>query len=924
MNTLWKVLVGVIAILVIAMIGVALTVALIFDPNDYRPLLIKVVEENTGRNFELPGDLDLGWFPCCSVTVGPSSLSNPDGFPDDAFARFEGAALSLKVWPLITRREVQIGTVTLDGLDISLVQLADGRGNWEFETTQAAAPPTDGASGLDALNVAGIQIRDGSIRYRDLGAGTAFNANNVRIDTGAVGKDLAIPVDAALDLTDESDGTSAQLKFSTSVQLSGDLVTLDAPDLRLEASGPGIPTQQLSVAVSAGRAVMDPGADPDAPATVKLEALNLALLTPGAQLRLQGDGSLGAPNSQLSGGFEILDTSPGKLLAALGDAYQPADSRALETLSGTGVWQAGHQSIAFRDVTLKLDDTLLTGTLGIDDFDAPALHFDLQLNGIDLDRYLAEPASPGKAEVSTASAGDDPTTIPLDALNDVPLKGRLQIAQLRASGVDVTNLDLGLENTANQLSLSLNGNAAGGSFRVTGSGNIAAANPQLSGTAELVKLSPRQLLTALGEPPQTAKDSVLSNLSGTSRWRLGGRSIALESLNLLLDQTTATGSLRIDDFDRLATRVELSLDRLDLDAYLPPEDAAPEETEVETEIPVAQIRALDLAGTLKVQELTALKLKLQNVQADIRAADGVLRLAPLKASLYGGEYLGSLTIDATGPKAILSLEQQISTVQVGEILKSFFATDRVSGALSMQLTGTGKGNNINDLLEVLDGNVSLQLVDGLYRGMDIQHEIRTARSLLKKEPGPTEPDTKQTPIRSLSLSGKLAEGILGSEDLAADLPSLRLTGKGGLNLLKQTLDYRLNALVLRDKKDADSAGMADLVDLTVPLTIEGPMMAPKVGVDLQGLLTRAVRDKVENRARDLLLEKLGGSQAPTSGGGTSEASTAAADAVTDTAPEQPADPPQPAEPTEKESTRDLFKRGLRDLLKPQNPAEDGS
>jgi len=131
-----------------------------------------------------------------------------------------------------------------------------------------------------------------------------------------------------------------------------------------------------------------------------------------------------------------------------------------------------------------------------------------------------------------------------------------------------------------------------------------------------------------------------------------------------------------------------------------------------------------------------------------------------------------------------------------------------------------------------------------------------------------------------------------------------------LNLLKQTLDYRLNALVLRDTADADAASMEDLVDLKIPLTIEGPMMAPKVGVDMKGLLTGAVRDKVEKRARDLLLKKLGGSTDPAASTG---AETEAAD-----------DAQRPAEATEKESTKDLFKRGLRDLLKQQKPAENGT
>ncbi len=870
MKLLWKVLAGALAILVVALIGVAVAVALIFEPNDYRPMLIEVVEENTGRNFELPGDLDLSWFPCCSVAVGPSSLSNPPGFPDQSFAKIESAALSLKLWPLITRREIEIGTVTLDGLDISLIQLADGRGNWEFETPQAEASATDEPSNLGALNVAGVEIRNGQVRYQDQGTESAFTASNLRIDTGAVGENLPIPVDMTLDLTDESNGTSAQLTLATTVGLAGDLVTFAALNLELEA--------------------------------------------PGARLRMQGDGTLGTPDAVLQGKVEILDGAPRELLAAFGEPYAPADSSALQSLSGTGSWRADYQSAALSDLELMLDDTLLTGGLGIDNLETLALRFDLQLNGMDLDRYVAEPADQKASSTATpaANADADATTLPLDALKDVPLQGQLQIAQLRAAGVDVTNVDFAVENTANRLSLSLNGDTAGGSFSITGSGNIAATNPQLSGTVELSSLSPRQLLTALGDPPQTADPAALSDLSGKSQWRLTRRSIALDPLNLQLDRTSATGSLKIDDFDQLAARVALSLDRLDLDAYLPPEDAAAEEAETDAEIPVDEIRELNLTGTLQVRELTALKLRLQNLQADVRAADGVLRLAPLKASLYGGTYQGSLTIDATGPKAVLSMDQQISTVQIGEVLQSFFATDRVSGALSLQLDGSGKGNNFNELLEVLNGNFALQLVDGLYRGMDIQHEIRSARSLLKKEPPPTEPDTKETPIRSLSLSGKLAEGILGSDDLTADLPSLRLTGKGGLNLIKQTLDYRLNALVLRDTTDADAASLKDLVDLKIPLTIEGPMMAPKVGVDMKGLLTEAVRGKVEKRARDLLLKKLGEPEEPASSTG---AETEAA--VDD-------DAQSPAEATEKESTKDLFKRGLRDLLKQQQPAEEGT
>ena len=51
----------------------------------------------------------------------------PADFPPEPFARLESAAVSVKLWPLITRREVQIGTVTLAGPDVRLTELGDAR-----------------------------------------------------------------------------------------------------------------------------------------------------------------------------------------------------------------------------------------------------------------------------------------------------------------------------------------------------------------------------------------------------------------------------------------------------------------------------------------------------------------------------------------------------------------------------------------------------------------------------------------------------------------------------------------------------------------------------------------------------------------------------------------------------------------------------
>jgi AsmA protein len=222
-------------------------------------------------------------------------------------------------------------------------------------------------------------------------------------------------------------------------------------------------------------------------------------------------------------------------------------------------------------------------------------------------------------------------------------------------------------------------------------------------------------------------------------------------------------------------------------------------------------------------------------------------------------------------------------------------------------------------MEHLDGSFSARLDDGTYHGMDIPYEIQRARALLKKQALPAAPAQRNTQIRKLSLSGSLADGVLGSDDLSALLPGLRLSGKGGVNLIERSLDYDLLAEVLKGDSTASGDDLQDLVDVAIPLSIKGPVSSPSVGVDLENLVTRTVRETVEKKARDLLLDKLGGGKTaePAAQKPATEAPTADPSAAK---PQK--DASETSEPQEEASPRDLLKRGLQDLLrgstKPEN------
>jgi len=125
--------------------------------------------------------------------------------------------------------------------------------------------------------------------------------------------------------------------------------------------------------------------------------------------------------------------------------------------------------------------------------------------------------------------------------------------------------------------------------------------------------------------------------------------------------------------------------------------------------------------------LRVMDLDLTNLEASISAADGVLRFEPLRADLYGGAYQGNIVIDATGESSRLSLDQQVSAVQVGQVLKALVGSDRIAGALTFNLTGSATGNTQTELLKALTGNMAFNLSDGIYHGMDIAYEIENAQ-----------------------------------------------------------------------------------------------------------------------------------------------------------------------------------------------------
>ena len=136
-------LLGVLAGGIVALLGALLLgVWLFVNPNAYKGRIAAAVQESTGRELKLQGDIKLSVIPWVALELGPASLGNPPGFSDEPFLSFTHASVRVRLLPLL-RQRLEVARVEVEGLDLRLRRNAAGRGNWQGAEPEQPPPKSD-------------------------------------------------------------------------------------------------------------------------------------------------------------------------------------------------------------------------------------------------------------------------------------------------------------------------------------------------------------------------------------------------------------------------------------------------------------------------------------------------------------------------------------------------------------------------------------------------------------------------------------------------------------------------------------------------------------------------------------------------------------------------------------------------------------
>jgi len=397
---------------------------------------------------------------------------------------------------------------------------------------------------------------------------------------------------------------------------------------------------------------------------------------------------------------------------------------------------------------------------------------------------------------------------------------------------------------------------------------ILSEQPQFSGQIAVTAFNLRQMAQQLAiELPVMADTNTLELVQLNSPISGSSNNFSLDNLTLLLDQSKLTGQFSVNNFAKPALKFKLALDKIDADRYMPLAESDTAKTVASpatagagavSELPLDTLRDLNIAGSLNIGQLKFSGTQSSDIKININAKDGIIKLHPLSANLYQGQYQGNVNLDAQGKSLKLGINENLSNIQAGPLLKDLSGDDKISGLVNAKVKLAGQGKSVEQIKQSLSGNGDFSFTDGSLKGINIADSIRKAKAILKGEPVPKSASVIKTDFSSFKGSFTANNGIVNNPDLLLMSPLLRVNGAGTADINKEAINYGLEVGVVGSVEGQEGKDLAELKGLIVPVKITGSFSDPKPTVDLATLFRDNATQKAKDKITEKLNDKLGG------------------------------------------------------------------
>ncbi|MDB5438159.1 MAG: AsmA family protein, partial [Caulobacteraceae bacterium] len=233
-----------------------------------------------------------------------------------------------------------------------------------------------------------------------------------------------------------------------------------------------------------------------------------------------------------------------------------------------------------------------------------------------------------------------------------------------------------------------------------------------------------------------------------------------------------------------------------------------------------RIRSMDADVIYRAATINAPGLPLKKVSLTMALKDGVLTANPLTFSLPQGTIAGKIRLDASKATPVTNADLTVSGARIQDFVTLQSAgRPAIEGGLAGHVVVVGSGNSVHKAVSTADGTVIIAIPSGQMRQAFAELlGINAGRGLLLLLSN--NPDG--TPVRCAVAQFDVKGGVMQARQIVFDTGVVVANGSGTINLGSETMDLRLEGKSKQPR----------ILRVMAPITLKGPLVAPKPGVDL--------------------------------------------------------------------------------------------
>jgi AsmA protein len=514
--------------LVVVLGGVLAYVAATFNPNSYKPQVIQMVKDKKQRDLKLDGDIKLKFWPSIGADLGKISLSEFKS--DKEFAAIDSLRVSLKLMPLLSKKVI-VDEVEVKGVRATIVKFKDGRMNIDDLLSKEEKTQEQIEFDIDHVN-----FEKADLTYLDEAQAAQYSLSNLNLKTGRIAPNVPGKIDLSVKVKGNKPAIDLLVELKTKLTFDLEQQVFALEGMALEAKGAAADLTNLNVKASGGVVaklksgelttdklqVAMTGVSGKDNLDIKFEAPKLqitkdkatgdkvtiaakisgpqgvtlanvvlpgiegtaaAFKSAGMTLDLdvkQGDQTIKAKvTSPLSGNFQTQQISLSQLSVNITVAGPNLPGKSISgNLNGSASVNGSKQQ-AQANLAGKVADSTIKAQVGVNGFAPPGLTFDVEIDQLDLDRYMPQGAQASGGAAGKGAAADKP--IDVTALRSLRANGKLRIGTLKASNLKASNVRLDIKANGGRVDVSpLSANLYQGSMNGAVSVNAAAATPSFA------------------------------------------------------------------------------------------------------------------------------------------------------------------------------------------------------------------------------------------------------------------------------------------------------------------------------------------------------------------------------------------------------------------------------------------------------------